>query len=280
MATFSNLKGTFSTDFRIGKNGPRLKNNSNVLQSTDSSGAEAQFQALSLRLNNQATLTAAAGAAAVKDAAGTNEVQLQTLNVRVNSNAQVTAPSAAVVALTDAAGTNEAAVRGLSFRVNNQATLTAATGAVTVKDAAGSLNAKIFAADPAISDTQGLVTVNYYNTNPPAGVEKVVRYQITEAGAATQDSTTDIPDGAYVTRSTLLVTSVFAGGNTISLGNTVTADLYQKTGENNPQITDDYIAMPYALNSGAARKVRATLSASGSGTGAADVWIWYVTPTN
>jgi hypothetical protein len=278
MATFSNLKGTFATDLRIGKNGPRLKNNSGVLQATDSAGSEAQFQALNVRLANQAQLTSPGAAqVAVKDAAGTNEAQLQALNVRVNNNAQVVAPSAATVDIKDAAGTNEAALRALSLRVNNQATLTGNAGTIVVKDAAGSLNAKIFAADPAGGDTQGLVTVNYFNTNPPAGVEKVIRYAITEAGTATQDSTSDIPDGSYVTRAVLLVTAAFGVGNTVTLGTTANTTAFQGTGDNNVEVADDYVKEVYFQNSGAARKVRATLSASGSGTGAAQVWVWFAT---
>lgn len=281
MATFSNLKGTFSADLRIGKNGPRLKNNSGVLQATDSAGTEAQFQAASVRLANQAQLTSPGAAqVAVKDAGGTNEAQLQALNVRVNNNAQVLAPSAAVVEIKDGAGTNEAALRALSLRVNNQATLTGNAGTIVVKDAAGSSNAKIFAADPSSGDAQGLVTVTYFNNNPPAGAEKVLRYTITEAGAATQDSSSDIPDGAYVTRAVLKVNVAFGAGNTVTLGTTANATAFQAVTDNNAEVPDDYVKEVYFQNSGAARKVRATLGASGSGTGAADVWVWFAQVVN
>jgi hypothetical protein len=62
------------------------------------------------------------------------------------------------------------------------------------------------------------------------GALRVISYLITNA--ATQDSTAQIPAGAYVLEARLTVTTPYSGGATIEIGTTADADAFQTTTDN------------------------------------------------
>ena len=250
MSILSRLLGTFQTTFQIGKGGPKVKAPSTTtvaLVAADGS-TEVQGQFLSARINNQATVLGSGGALQVKDSAGTNEAQVQ----------------------------------ALSARINNQATVTAAAGAVTVKDAAGSANAKVFAADPLTTDTQGLLTVNFYNNNAPASANTIKALTIKSGNyALTYTTAVVLPKANTVTRCVVVVTTPLDVATTLSVGTDEAGQdaRFMLTGENDITAAGTYEVSPFqSVGSATDQSLRVTLDGTPT-VGTVAVFVEYVVPT-
>lgn len=173
--------------------------------------------------------------------------------------------------------------------VNGNAQIKAtAGGQVTFRDAADTADAKIFAADPLITDLQGLVTVNYFNTNPPTSAP-VLRVAVIKSGsyATTYQTTVTVPNAAIVTRAVLRVVTGLDAGITLKIGTDEGAGAqdsrFQGTGDNDPQTAGIYDVSPFLLvkttgGGGSDQDLVVTLSALPT-VGEAYVFIEYVVPT-
>jgi hypothetical protein len=254
MSILSKLAGTFQTTFQLGKGGPKVKAPSTTtLALVAADGAtEVQGQLLSARINNEATLLGSSGTLQVKDSAGTNEAQVQ----------------------------------ALSARINNQATITAAAGVVTVKDATGVSDAKIFAADPLTGDTQGLITVNYYNTNAPTSAAAIKVVAIKSGSyATTYTSTAFLPNTAVVTRAVVVVSTALDVGITLKVGTDEAGqtERFQATTDNDTHTVESYETPPFMTvkptgGGGTDQKFLVTLSTTPT-VGTVTVYLEYVVPS-
>jgi hypothetical protein len=195
---------------------------------------------------------------------------------------KVKAASTTTVALVAADGTTEVQGQFLSARINNEATITAASGAVTVKDAAGSANAKVFAADPLTTDTQGLITVNYFDNNAPASANTVKALVIASGNyATTYTSAVVLPKEAAVTRCVVLVSTPLTGATTLSVGTDEAgqASRFMTTGENDVTAAGTYEVSPFrAVGSATDQSLLVTLSGTPT-LGTVAVFVEYVVPT-
>jgi hypothetical protein len=254
VSILSKLAGTFQTAFQVGKGGPKLKApTTTTLAFVAADGTtEVQGQILSARINNQTTLLGSGATLQVKDATGTNEVQVQ----------------------------------ALSARINNEATITAASGAVTVKDATGVSDAKVFAADPLTTDTQGLITVNYYNTNAPTSAAAIKVVAIKSGSYATTYTSTDfLPNTAVVTRAVVVVATALDVGITLEVGTDEAgqAARFQATTDNDTQTVLSYETTPFKTvkttgGAGTDQRFRVTLSSLPT-VGNVTVYLEYVVPS-
>lgn len=147
---------------------------------------------------------------------------------------------------------------------------------IAFRNAANSAYAIVRAAGPA-SD-EDVVTLAYFNANPPPGVVKAVQFNVTESGAATQSSTATIPANATVFSCHLTVTTAFGSGNTIAIGYTGVTSKLQSSSDNNPETAAVYTTDSPIGWAGTDLAVLVTLGASGSGSGAATVFVTYAEP--
>lgn len=195
---------------------------------------------------------------------------------------KVKAASTTTVALVAADGATEVQGQFLSARINNEATITAASGAVTVKDAAGSANAKVFAADPLTTDTQGLITVNYFDNNAPASANSIKAVAIKSGSyAPTYQTAVVLPRQAVVTRCVVVVTTPLTGATTLTVGTDEAgqAARFMTTGENDVTAAGTYETTPFqSVGSATDQDLLVTLSGTPS-AGTVAVFVEYVVPT-
>jgi hypothetical protein len=118
-------------------------------------------------------------------------------------------------------------------------------------------------------------TKAYVDGASPAGASDVIVFAV---GTATASSVTSIPNNAIILRATLLVTTPYSGGATISIGNAGTPAELQATTDNDPQVNGTYDAPQQTTWTGPAI-VQATV-AGGPAAGASSVMVEYVVTPN
>ena len=226
MSVLSKLAGTFQATFQIGKSGPKVKNNSGVLEVRNA--ADAAY-------------------------ANTKAAQSQFDTALVNGNATIKAT---------------------------------AGGQVSFRNAADSADAKVFAADPLITDLQGLATVNYINSNPPTTVTVLKAVSIKSGSyATTYTSTATLPNSAVVTRCFVDVVAGLDAGITVKIGTDEAGQdsRFQGTADNDPQTIETYETTPFksvktTAGAGADQKFLITLSSLPT-VGTVNVYLEYGVPT-
>lgn len=120
------------------------------------------------------------------------------------------------------------------------------------------------------------VTLGYFNTNPPAGTTAVVRFTITAAGGATQDSVTSIPAGNRIFEAREEVVTPWSAGTTVNVGNTATPNLLIATADVDEESADTYVIpqdTAWPINS----VVRATVGGA-PGVGSSIITVFFATP--
>jgi hypothetical protein len=119
------------------------------------------------------------------------------------------------------------------------------------------------------------VTKAYADALSPSGASDVIVFPV---GLVTASSATSIPNNAIILRATLLVTTPYSGGATISLGNAGTPAELQATTDNDPQVNGTYDAPQQTTWTGPA-VVQATV-AGAPGAGVSSVMVEYVVTPN
>ena len=95
--------------------------------------------------------------------------------------------------------------------------------------------------------------------------------------AASQSSTAIIPASAIITEVLLNVTTPYSGGATIAVGQTGTANLLLSTGDNDPQVADQYLSEARVAWGASSLAVLVTVGGA-PGTGVGTVTVTYSMP--
>lgn len=163
------------------------------------------------------------------------------------------------------------------------------SGNLKVRDAGDANYKKIFALDPLTGDTQGLVTVNYFNTNASTSAAQIRAYSVKSpyTGAPAWTGSVTIPDNAIITRCVVDVVSALQDSVPSPLTITVGTDeagqaaRFQGTGDNDTQTTGTYETTPFltmkTTGSGSTQKFLITASGTPA-SGQVNVYIEYLVP--
>jgi hypothetical protein len=150
-------------------------------------------------------------------------------------------------------------------------------GVLKLFKADGTTLAKLQVATPTTNDD--VATKSYVDTAPTADAsDQILSIPLVFNSAASVSSTFTLPNNAYVTKVSVLVTTAFDGTTpTVSVGYTGQTTKFMTTGSNNLKTIGAYIREQYTQqNSGVARSVLLTYTQSASTVGAATVLVWFV----
>ena len=154
-----------------------------------------------------------------------------------------------------------------------------AGGVLKLFKADGSTLAKLQVAAPTTNDD--VATKNYVDTAPAANAsEQVISIPLAYNSGATVNSTYALPNNAYVTKVSVLVTTDFDGtGGTVSVGYTGQTTKFMTTAGNNLKVIGVYTREQFTQQTaGGAQTVLLSYTApTGSPTkGVATVLVWFV----
>jgi len=113
------------------------------------------------------------------------------------------------------------------------------------------------------------------------GLVKCIKVALAFGSGATVDSTTSIPNGAFVTRVAVVVGTLFNGtAPTLAVSINGSSPLaVMTTGENNLKLANQYeVEDVFTIGATETGVVRLSYTASGSSAGAANVFVFYTTP--
>ena len=113
------------------------------------------------------------------------------------------------------------------------------------------------------------------------GFVKCIKVALAFGSGATVDSTTSIPSGAFVTRTAVVVGTLFNGtAPTVAVSINGSSPLtIMTTGENNLKLANQYeVEDIFTIGANETGVVRLSYTADGSSAGAANVFVFYTTP--
>jgi hypothetical protein len=235
MSLWSKIVGTIETTFQIGLGGPKIKNNSSVLEARNA--ADSGYVVVR-------------GATPVGDSDLTTKLFVDTVAtptiVTAQHNGGVALPANTgvrhfyVVSTTGAFATIGNLLFDDGSAVGDVTVITTAARMI-VTTAALSGGTVTFKADsPYVWDTDGVAWV----AAGPSGVSGAIReIRLTITNAATQDSVAMIPSFAKVTEATLNIVTPYSGGATITVGRVGSLTLLQDTTDNLATVAGLYQVM-------------------------------------
>jgi hypothetical protein len=146
-------------------------------------------------------------------------------------------------------------------------------GTAAFKDATDVNYVNVRGADPLIDDD--LVTKRFYNNNVPLGSDRIIRYQVTQAGPVTQDSTALIPLGSRVLETSVEIVTPFDGaGATVNVGYVGATNTYMASADIDNSQAATYRNMEDVSSDPANdRAVRTSIAAGGGTLGVAIVTV-------
>lgn len=263
MGFFKNIFGTMNSYFQIGgPSGPRVKNNSGVIQSRNSDDtAFARLQVGTPISDNDAV---------TKLYADTLE---KPLIVKRQANTSAALPSNSgtrgyVIVTTPGSG---AVIGDLLYddgsSSGTMSILAAVEGrTVAVTDALTGGTVEFDTDSIYIWDDDGSTWLKIGDIGSVTGASRVIRFTL---GTATVDSSSSVPANARISSAWIDITTPYNAGATIELGIAGgTTDLVQSSSDNAPQFQNSYVKDQDTAWGGSAGQVRATISAS-SGAGVA-----------
>lgn len=231
---YKKLLGTIETVFQIGLGGPKLKNNSGVVENrnADDNGYVIVRGAAPVGDNDLVTKSYADSL----DKPRVVSRQADCSSALPNN----TAVAGYVVVSTAGSG---AAIGDLLYDDGSSSgtmdIISASEGrTIAVTDSLSGGTATFDADSIYIWDEDGSSWVKVGDIGNVTGGVRVVRYVIDNTAA--QDSTTSIPANARVLRASVEITTPYSAGATISVGNTSTADLIIATTDNDALTANTY----------------------------------------
>lgn len=258
---WENLAGTFSDLFGVGgSNGPTFKDNSGVLEVRNSDDSAFQIARGLTPVGNDDFVTKLYADSLEKPLIVSRQADC---SVSLPNNTAVqgwvvvsTAGSGAVIGdmlFDDGSGSGTMAIVSV---------VEGRTIAVTDSLSGGTAT---FDADSIyIWDSDGSAWIKIGDIGSVTGARRTIRVAL--GFTAAQDTTTQIPAGNRVWGCWLEVTSPYNGGATISVGDTVTADKFMTTLQNNPQAASRY-HVKQDTSQAAASVVRTTVTGGTLGAG-------------
>ncbi len=273
MSVLSKIAGIIGSTFQIGVTGPKIKNNSDVVElRNNADNAYAKGRALRIQSSN----------APETDIPVLVDAMLKIIQFSFNG---ASAP---------AAGTNTGKfgfchTTGGSYTANDVVYDNGSALSVMPRE-----TAKVIITTSSVTGTVSLNANGVYGwegssyvlkgdgASTDTGIVKCIQIPLVFGSGATVDSTTSIPSGAYVTRVVCLVSTLFNGtaptvGVTVNGSSPVTI---MATADNDLKLANQYeVEDVVSIGATGTGVVRASYTASTSTAGAATIFVFYTTPS-
>lgn len=268
---WANIRGTFSSFFSFGKNnaGIRGESSSELAARNASDSGLAQLQVATPTADNHAATKQ------YVDAIDRPRIvsRQADCSVAIPNN---TASAGYVVVTTAGSGASIGDLLYDDGSSSGQMTILPAVEGQTiaVTDALAGGTISLDADSFYIWDADGSAWLKIGDIGSVTNAVKTIRFAINNS--ASQDSTNQVPAGAYVHKCVVHVVTPYSGGADISIGDTTTADKFLGTNQVNAQVAGMYV-VEQSTNQASASVVRKTITGAPA-AGAGFVEVFYSLP--